>query len=307
MLLLAKPLPAAAAGAKPFEDRWFVSVQGGYLVNNNHSNLTFDQSDRLLNPLSPVSPGRGGGTFGVHVSRTFGPLWDVALGYNAAIFQTAKSNVATALPSNGGTFNNLNSTASSKLWYQTGDVEFGYRPLAWQAYSVRTFFGPRVVSAHNRIKYDYNNVSDPFGTFTKLGSFDHDIDLVGIGPRAGFEASVPLRTAMPLTLDVAGAGAVLFSRSTHNYDFSFSKESFINTSGSGSSSTKTSLTTYNLEARAGVSYHLNSTKLTVGYQVQQWYNLIPAVNLANSTGGFQDGRNDLLVHGPFAKITVALP
>ena len=319
MLLLSRPLPAIAADLKvpvpvkapTFQDRWFLSVEGGYLFNHNSSNLTFDQGDDLVNQLSPLGPGRNGGTVGVRVGRTFGPSWDVALGYNAALFRTARSIVATSLPNtNGGSFNNLNASASSKFWYQTGDLEIGYRPVAWNAYSIRTFVGARVISAHNRISYDYNNVSDAFigGTFTKLGSFDHDIDLLGIGPRAGIEASVPLQMAAPLTLDVAGAAAVMFSRSTHDYNFSFSQDFFFGTnSGAGSTSTKTAHTVTNLEARAGLSYRVNSSKLTVGYQVQQWYNLIPTINSADSFGNFQENRANLLVHGPFAKITVELP
>jgi hypothetical protein len=41
--------------------------------------------------------------------------------------------------------------------------------------------------------------------------------------------------------------------------------------------------------------------------VQQWWSLATRINVADSQGRLQVGQSDVLTHGPFGKITVALP
>jgi hypothetical protein len=108
---------------------------------------------------------------------------------------------------------------------------------------------------------------------------------------------------------VAGSGSAIFSHATHDFNFAFNNQTFpAAITGSGSSSVTSSRTIYDLEASAALSYHFgHAATVAAGYQVQQWYRLATSVNLANSTGGFVDGTNNVLVHGPFAKITVELP
>lgn len=307
----APPAMVTKAPAPIFQDHWFFSLEGGYAHRGSGSNVTFDPADSFVAGLPPVGPGHAGATFAVEAGRTFGPQWDLALGYRHTLLGTAQTNLATTLPIAlpGGTFNNLNSAASSSLRFQTFDAELGYRIPQWSGANVRVFAGPRVLNAHQDIAYSYLDVADfnVFGptTTTKLGNFDHDIDLWGVGPRVGLDASVPLSQTMPVSLDLTGAGSAIFSHVTNDSSFAFNN---FGLTGAGASTIKSSRTIYELEASAGLSYHLgHTTTLEAGYQVQQWYRLATSVNAANTAGAFVEGTENVLVHGPFAKITVELP
>jgi hypothetical protein len=318
-LLLGKPSPAVAGnsdpppaifgGAAPFREHWFFSVEGGSALNASPSNLGFSPADPYLSYLTPLRPGQNGGYVGATIGHTLGSEWDVELGYRATLLGKSGENVAANLPFAAPvTSSVLAASASSGLWYQTFDVEVGYHPPAWLAENVRVFFGPRILTAHSSINYDFNNSGTTGfpGTFDKLGNFSHDIDLAGIGPRAGFEASVPLALATaPVSFDISGAGSVIVTQVMDNNAFMYSTGG---APGSGGADNVSHPIVYGLEGKAGLSYHMNSsTVFEVGYQVQQWYNLATSVTLATDTGTFQSGRSDVLSHGPFGKITVALP
>jgi hypothetical protein len=65
---------------------------------------------------------------------------------------------------------------------------------------------------------------------------------------------------------------------------------------------------YNVEGSVALGYQLgNMAQLQVGYQVQQWWSLATRIYGADSQGRLQVSQSDVLTHGPFAKITVALP
>jgi hypothetical protein len=236
----------------------------------------------------------------------------VTFGYRLDALSAAHANAAASLPAGGDVISQpLTASASNSLTYQTFDAEIGYRLPAWQADDIRLFVGPRVLIAHSGVNYAFDDVSTtPFGDFNKLRNFDHDIDVAGFGPRAGLDASVPLSfTSAPITLDLSGSASVLFSEATDRYSFAYTFQSLgFTTTGSGNEKIKTSPTIYDLEAKAGFDYHINTTTaFEIGYQVQQWYGLAQDVYLANDVGGFQAGQSNVLVHGPFAKLTVALP
>lgn len=321
-LLLNRPAPAAAQSADPppaiinrnaanFHDHWFFSLEGGYAINGGPSNLAFAPADPKFSNLSPLRPGTDGGFAGATIGHTMGPEWDAALSYHATLFGKANENVvapgAVGLPVLTST---IAATASSSLWYQTFDAEVGYHPPAWLAENVRIFFGPRILTGHSGINYDFNNPGTDTGpgTFDKLGNFSHDIDLAGIGPRAGFEASVPLAfTTAPVTFDLSGAGSVIFTTVKDDYAFFSSAPAGFPAVTGGTDSVHYPIV-YGLEGKAGLTYHMNSaTALEVGYQMQQWYNLATSVTMADDLGGYVAGRSNVLVHGPFGKITVELP
>ncbi|MGC1780660.1 MAG: Lpg1974 family pore-forming outer membrane protein [Xanthobacteraceae bacterium] len=208
----------------------------------------------------------------------------------------------------------LGSSASAGNW--SAEIRLDHNRQARRSGSpfacahVRLFFGPRILTAHSGINYGFNNSGTDFvgapGTFDKLGNFSHDVDLAGIGPRAGFEASVPLAfTTAPITFDVSGAGSVIFTLVKDSYSYS----STVTTPAvTGGAETDSNPIVYGLEGKAGLSYHMsNSTTLEAGYQVEQWYNLATNASLATDTGGYQSSRSNVLVHGPFGKITVELP
>ncbi len=318
-LLLGRPAPALAGNTEPppaifdsasapFREHWFFSLEGGYAANASPSNLGFSPSDPYLSYLTPLRPGAGGGFVGATIGHTMGPEWDAALSYHATLFgkssETAAANLPAFFPVTSST---LAASASSGLWYQTFDVEVGYHPPARLAENVRVFFGPRILTAHSSINYGFNNSgTDGGGTFDKLGNFSHDIDLAGIGPRAGFEASVPLAfTNAPITFDVSGAGSAIFTVVQDSYSYS---SSAVTPTVTGGADSEHHPVVYGLEGKAGLSYHMNgSTTLEAGYQVEQWYNLATSVSLATDTGVYQGGYSNVLSHGPFGKITVELP
>jgi hypothetical protein len=302
----------APFAAKPaFHDRAFFSIEGGYFFNSSASNLAFAPGDFEVQLLSPMEPGRNGGTVAAAFGRTVGPHWDWAVAYRYASLGTNSVSSSTVIV-NGAPFgtSNLTNFASNRLWYQHFDIEFGYHPPQWQTSNVRVFVGPRVLNARNKIDYAYDDFT--FGTiggdFSKLGNFHHDVDLWGAGPRAGLQASVPLFQS-PVLLNVSGSGSAIFSRVNHHSAFSFRKEVLGPTiSGSGDTTARSSRAVYNLEGSAALGYKAsNTTLLQVGYQAQQWWNLATAITTADSEGRFQTGKSDVLTHGPFAKITVELP
>jgi hypothetical protein len=204
----------------------------------------------------------------------------------------------------------VNATASNRLWYQHLDLELGYRPPEWWSAGLRLFIGPRILNARQRMHYDYFSTAafDEFGTFTKLGTFDHDVNLWGVGPRAGLQASVPLAQT-PWSFNASASASMIFSRVQRDFAFNFLEENFpVDTAGAGATTYRTWRTVYNLEGSVALGYQFGKlAQLQVGYQVQQWWSLATRITLADSHGGHQVGQSDVLTHGPFAKITVALP
>jgi hypothetical protein len=273
-------------GKATFADRAFFSVEGGYWFNRSAKNLGFDPTDDNLGGLAPLRPGRNGGTFGFGFGYSIDPVWDWRFAYRVNSF--AKANATDPDPS---------ATASNKLWFQYFDLEFGYRPRSIAGADVRIFAGPRLLNAHNHMSYGFIDGS-------KLGNFDHDVELWGVGPRAGIQASFPLGQS-PASLKVAAAGSVIFSHVDHRSIFA-SRTDVGNFSGN--SNTGSSPTVYNVEGSVGVGFRIHpKATVEIGYQAQQWWNLTNRVRDADKFGNFTSGRNDVLVHGPVAKITVALP
>jgi len=208
----------------------------------------------------------------------------------------------------------VSASASNRLWYQHLDLELGYRPPEWQSAGVRLFVGPRVLNARQRMQYDYSGLStvdfDGFGAFSKLGTFDHDVNLWGVGPRAGLQASVPLAQT-PWSFNASASGSMIFSRVERDFTFNFLQEGaiiFPTVSDAGVTNSRTWRTVYNVEGSVSLGYQLgNMAQLQVGYQVQQWWGLATSITVADSQGRLQASQSDVLTHGPFAKITVSLP
>ena len=275
----------AFVGKATFADRAFFSVEGGYWFNRSAKNLGFDLTDDELGGLAPLRPGRDGGMFGFAFGYSIDPVWDWRFAYRVNSF--AKANATDP---------GLSATASNEFWFQHFDLEIGYRLRSVAGADVRIFAGPRLLNAHNHMSYGFVDRS-------KLGTFDHDVELWGVGPRAGIQASFPLGQSSA-SLNVSGAGSVIFSQVDHRFVFNTSGYG----PGPGYSTTTASPTVYNVEGSVGVGFRINpKATVEIGYQAQQWWNLTSRVRDADKFGNFASGRNDVLVHGPVAKITVALP
>jgi hypothetical protein len=284
----AADMPVKAPKAQPFLERFYFSVEGTYLFNGSPSNLDFDPSFNFpLQLISPLRPGRNGGRAEIAFGALIDPTWDWRVAVSAAWLRSNSVAVTTPFAESAA--------ASDKLRYQTFDGEIGARTSGPGAV-LRAFAGVRVLHAKNEINYTFD---DGF----KLGNFDHNTELWGVGPRAGFEATVPLN-ATPAFVNLSGSASAIFSRRSHDFNFSvvgFGDER-------GSANLDRSLTVYNAEATAALGYRFSAlSSIQVGYRVQQWWNLVPQVSQADRNGNFVSGESDVLTHGPFAKLTVGLP
>ena len=308
--------PAFVAKTVPYQDRGFISIEGGYWFNGSERNLSFNPSDDFVNVLGPLKPGRNGWTAAIAFGRTFGPQWDWAVAYRYTALNTNSTTGSSFQVFPGIPFSStqsVNASASSRLWYQHLDLELGYRPPEWQSAGLRLFVGPRILNARQRMHYDYSafNDVDGFGTFSKLGTFDHDVNLWGVGPRAGLQTSVPLAQTT-WSFNASASASMIFSRVQRDFAFNFLQEGFEpfepEISGAGATTSRTWRTVYNFEGSVALGYQLgNMAQLQVGYQMQQWWSLATRITLADSQGRLQVDQSDVLTHGPFAKITVALP
>src|SRR5262245_41926712 len=258
--------PAFVGKAVPYQDRGFISVEGGYWFNGSDSNLAFDRGDFLVNVLGPTRPGRNGWTAAIAFGRTFGPQWDWAVAYRYTSLKTDSVAGSRFVDSGGPPFGGTESTsasASNRMWYQHLDLELGYRPPEAQSAGVRLFVGPRILNARQRMQYDYSSIVTAFlpppidglGTFSKLGNFDHDVNLWGVGPRAGLQVSVPLAQT-PWSFNASGAGSIIFSRVQRDFTFNFLQQDVpFDISGAGTTSSRTWRTVYNVEGSVALGYH----------------------------------------------------
>jgi hypothetical protein len=295
-LLLSEPARAQDLNARPaFLDRFHFSIEGSLLFNRSDTNLTFDPNTFFPN-LTSSEPGRGGGHAGVAFGGMLGPNWDWRVGWNGTWLnsQENRGEHTVIIPANS----TFPVQSSNQLWFQTFDAEFGYKMPAGPA-SLRVFVGPRVLNAKSNIAYGFDDSPD------KLGSFDHDVSLWGIGPRGGFDATVPLASS-PAFLSVTGSASAIFSRVEHSYNFN-SDLPFQNPIV-GSQNFDRSRTIYNLEASGSLGYRFtNMATFQIGYRIQHWSDLATTVHVLDNAGSVTVGSSDVLVHGPFARFTMFLP
>jgi hypothetical protein len=80
-LAMSDPVQAQPYGnERPgYYDRFFISFEGGYLLNGSDKNLNFD-SNGFLDGLPALRPGRNGGMFGVSIGKPLNPAWDWVFG-----------------------------------------------------------------------------------------------------------------------------------------------------------------------------------------------------------------------------------
>lgn len=290
----------APVAAAPGVEGWTFSLYGAWDFASAGTALSFDPSAPFLGGLPSLDAAGDGGTAGLSVRKGFAPGWDWALAAQATSLRGLSSTYsATDLPNLGST----DSTASSDFDFQVADFEVGYRPDWGKASGLRLLAGARLLHASSDLNYGYD-ASDKFGSYT--GDFTHDNGYWALGPRIGAEATVPLN-ASPFALTGSASGSALFGFGGGQYDYRLTNGNGP-TVTTGSFSTNTPSTVFNLEASAGVQYRASSTvTFEVGYQVQQWWNVVPTVSMANDSGGFIAGDSDLLLQGPYAKSRSCFP
>jgi hypothetical protein len=307
-LCFAASEPAAAQLFTPghFYDGLSLSVEGGNIVNASPHNLSFDGADLLVGGLPSSPPGRDGGYYGLSIGQVLGP-WDWRLSWRDTQLGTRKSSGGTIIGSGG---------ESDEFSLQTIDPEVGYHVPLYGA-DLRLFAGPRILNSNTDISYDATGKLGTFPSGTSFSNgFSRSSSLWGVGPRGGFEATVPFSdlplpavAGLPLSLSVGGSGAAIFGWQTSKFNYTMSSEVFAGTTTtSGSDSQHSSPVIYNAEASAGLNFKpWDMVTLTVGYRAQKFWDAAASTNQATGGGSFIAGQSDVLIHGPFARITVTLP
>lgn len=260
----------------------FISFEGGVVFDGSKSNMSFAEDDDKLGELGSLQPGDWGGegrfTFGQQLHND----WDYRVGV-AAIFLGEDTSSAKG------------AEASQKTSLQTLDVEIGYRPGDLGALQTRLFAGVRGLHSATTADWSHNSEDDKFG---RSGEFNDDV--YAIGPRIGADLLIPL-SASNVALVGSASGSVLLGNAESAYRYE----------GIDSELTRSisSETVWNAEAMAGVSFGVGErAELTLGYRAAQFWNVMADRSDIKVDGSFnEDGRSDLLVHGPFARLTVDIP
>jgi hypothetical protein len=285
--------------AKPedsFYERFHVSLEGGWLINESPDNFAFSGN---LAAGGSLAPGRNGSSLGVEIGGPFNPLYDWRARWRSNILSTATGQGSTVV--NGDT---ESAQANNALRFYTFDGEIGYRPPGTP---LRLFAGARALKARNTINYGYSQ-QDKFGT-TTTGSGTHDADLFGIGPRAGLELTVPFPERRAFAA-LNGSVAAIFAKRDHTFSGTESIDGFTPSTTMVVQDYSRHLTIFNAEATATLGYRLtNNASVEVGYRVQYFSNMLPQISQVNvgNVSGVVSGDSSVLVHGPLAKLTIAWP
>ena len=284
---------SAPAHAQTLENSLFVSAYGGYLFNESGTNFDFDDDSDKLGGLDSLHPGKDGHQIGGAIGVPLSERMDFRAAFTSESFRKDRDSIEDY--SKVGSF----AEADSRFSMQYLDLELGYRPGVIGNGHLRLFAGPRFLHAENNIDYGYSETS-------KVGDFEAESETWGIGPRVGAEGGFQLGNS-GVSLFLMGAGSAIFSDVERRYDY-FQERNFVVTSGEDKSSDFRTI--YSLEGKVALGYDVTrSINFQIGYQAQQWWNLIDRVDdVDNSDTSLDyDGGGDFLTHGPFARITVKLP
>jgi hypothetical protein len=194
-------------------------------------------------------------------------------------------------------------SAKQDLKIGLADVDVGFRPEMSSQLDVRLFGGVRGMVAANDASWNVSGIvsDDKFGQF--------DDETWAIGPRVGVDLFMPIESERGIGLVGSLSGAALFGKRSTDYDYyalDFSTPDI--TVNTIKDSFSESATIWNVDAMAGVSVPLTEgATLTLGYKAQSFQNLVAKRSDVNSDGSYSDdGDGDVLIHGPFVKLTVPL-
>lgn len=276
--------------APPFEPSatgqgWTASAWGGYLFNDSQDVFSADESTKLGN-LSSLEPGDDGYNFGLSIGHAIDENWDWKATFNASAFDDAQSI---------GTEGLVGTIAQTKLDFQYGDFDVGYQVPVGGGSTLRLFGGVRILHADTSVGYGFWD-----GGFT--GELSNTSDFWAFGPRLGLEGKLMLGESA-FSLNYAVSGSVLYGDSDRDVVYGSNWYSDFTDSGDAAADP-----VWNAEGSLALAYNFNpGTSLSLGYQVQQWWGLAPSVRNAEANGDFTPGNSDVLIHGPFVKLTVTFP
>jgi hypothetical protein len=258
-----------------------ISVEGGIFYNQSDSNLGFDPDDKL-GDMDDLDPGGDGWHTRVDLSRTIDPMWDMSAGLGVLGLNLSEDSF-------------FGVSAEQDLSVGLADVVVGYNAETESAVDLRLFGGFRGLYASNEAFWE------EFGDETD-GTFEDTT--WSIGPRAGVDLAVPVDPSTGVKFVGSLSAAALFGTRQSDFDYVDNVTPANSFSTSGSEMT----TIWNFEAMAGLNMPLgNNAHLTTGYRVQSFHNLVADRSDVNDDGSYvDDGDSDLIVHGPFMTLNVAL-
>lgn len=288
----------AADVVAPASDRWWLSVEGQYLLFDGDSALYgAGEQDSLAIPLKPKDGWGAGAEIGIQPGDS---PWSF-LGRLRYGESNKKDDDTGYFISEGERFVSSTSTADHRERHTIADLEIG-RDVGLGALGdssdIRLFGGVRFGQFKGKGSNQNNLLfSNPNASGSGYADVDFRRTFTGIGPRIGFDATVPLGDQF--SFDMGAAGALLFGKqklevSGHGYNPDI--ESFFEVE---SRRTK-SVVVPNLEANAAVSWLVTeNAKFALGYRVDSYFGLY------DMSGPFDDrDEGDRIIHGPFIKLTV---
>jgi hypothetical protein len=169
-----------------------------------------------------------------------------------------------------------------------------FRPELSSQLDVRLFGGVRGLAASSNSSWEGDE---------KLGKFDDET--WAIGPRVGVDLFMPIESERGIGLVGSLSGAALFGSRSTDYDYSDIGD---NPPTLISESFSESVTIWNVDAMAGLSVPLTEgSTVTLGYKAQSFQNLVAKRSDLDRNGNYSDdGDGDVLIHGPFVKLTIPL-
>ena len=180
-------------GANAQETGSHISFTGAYLFNESASSAEFVDK---FGDLASVDPGKDGYQEVSNSVSTITPNGTGASPGNFVFLKTDKEETE-------------DHKATNDLDFQYFDVEFGYFPT--DTNNVRLFAGLRVLNSENDVSFE--DFEDKFGDFRKFSS-----GYLGIGPRVGFGAILPLDDSI-FSFKANAAASVLFGNIKRTREF----------------------------------------------------------------------------------------
>ena len=301
LMLAASNLSVSSAQAQSTQDQavgptTILSFEGGYLFNDSSSNVHFDpDNDKIgnhLGNLDSLTPGKDGGQFRFELGQVYESGWDYKVALGAILLDNDDTSGEYEYSCGLFCADTDIATAEQKQKLGIADLELGFRPdTSLGGLDVRFFGGIRAIRSSNEGQFEAD----------KVGSYDDS--LWAVGPRIGLDAVLPIEDQHQLSFVGSLSGSVLFGdRSTD--------ESLTTIIGPLSRSFSESETVWNVDAMAGLQMPVGErASLTLGYKAQQFWNLVSGRSDVESFFGTytDEGNKDVLVHGPFLKLTVEVP
>src|SRR5581483_11673787 len=268
-----------------------ISVEGGFLFSNYTSPDAFAASSPSTGKIGTPGDKKYGGYGAISFGQDINPLydWRISAAFNAFRSANGSASGSFPVPIVGSITNTI--TETDKFHFLTLDFDVGRR---WENgdLQLRAFAGLRGL----RTADDFSNLENV--TVGKLGSASSSVTgtshFTGIGPRIGLDMFYGS------TFGVVGSvsGAVIWGIRDSNVTIT----STVPVSFSSTQSDSKSTWVENLSGSLGLAWQFApGASLVLGYRADAWWNIRDDFSY---TGINFNNDKDIVVHGPFIRVTV---